>query len=275
MKTKLLLFVLLLFTGMIIVSCNQKNRHRPDAAVVSAFNNKFPQAKQIDWDPKHGYEVAEFNDNGVRNEAWFDSKGKWLMTESDLKYSALPQAIRNHFEKSTYQNWKKDGIEKIERKGMAPVYIIELEKENQDTYLYYTAEGRLIKTLDHANRHNDGKFMPLNPVIQDKIARKYPDATVIETDTERGKLEIDILDNGKSKEMIFNGENWVSTSWKVNKSEVPSAVMDAFRDSEYGKYRIDDIYFYETPDNSYYFFELEQGNKEVKFSVKPDGTIIK
>ena len=51
------------------------------------------------------------------------------MTESNLRYSSLPQAIREQFEKSVYSTWKKDDIDKIERAGMEAVYIIELEKE--------------------------------------------------------------------------------------------------------------------------------------------------
>lgn len=51
------------------------------------------------------------------------------MTESNLRYSSLPQAIREQFEKSVYSTWKKDDIDKIERAGMEAVYIIEISKK--------------------------------------------------------------------------------------------------------------------------------------------------
>lgn len=274
MKTNFLIIILLLATGMVVISCKNNNKYRPDAIIITAFNNQFPQAKQIEWEPKQGYQVAEFHDNGTESKAWFDNKGKWMMTESNLKYSALPQPIRNDFEKSTYYSWKKNDIDKVERLGMSPVYVIGVEKEEQDTDLYYSEDGTLIKTINDVKKGDLVKYMPLNPAIKEQIAQKYPDATVIETDSENGMLEIDILDNGKSKEVVFNGDNWESTSWKVSKSEVPSTVMGTLRKSEYNKYRMDDIYFYETPVNSYYLFELEQGDSKVRLSIDPTGNTL-
>ena len=74
--------------------------------------------------------------------------------------------------------------------------------------------------------------------------------------------------------MIFQGNDWLSTSWEVSKAEVPSVVMETFRHSNFGKYRIDDIHFYETPNNLYYYFDLEQGNSEVHLSIDPTGNIL-
>lgn len=147
MKTRLLLFLLLSISGLAIASCKQQKQYRPDAKIVTAFNNRYPQANRIEWEQKQGFYVAEFYQNGIEQEAWFDHTGKWVMTESDLKYSSLPQAIRTQFEKSAYSRWKKDDIDKIERAGMAPVYIIEIEKEGQDTDLYYTKNGTDRKSV--------------------------------------------------------------------------------------------------------------------------------
>ena len=41
------------------------------------------------------------------------------------------------------------------------------------------------------------------------------------------RLTLDILDNGRVKEVVFDNDNWVSTSWNVDKADVPSAVMTA------------------------------------------------
>ena len=241
MKTRLILFILLFISGFAIAGCKQQNQYRPDAKIVAAFNNKYPQSDKVEWEQKQGYYVAEFREDGIEHEAWFDGTGKWVMTESNLRYSSLPQAIREQFEKSVYSTWKKDDIDKIERAGMEAVYIIELEKEGLDTDLYYVGNGNLIKTVNEVSKE---------------------------------KLEVDILDGGKAKELIFQGNDWLSTSWEVSKAEVPSVVMETFRHSNFGKYRIDDIHFYETPNNSYYYFDLEQGNSEVHLSIDPTGNIL-
>ena len=113
MKTRLILFILLFISGFAIAGCKQQNQYRPDAKIVAAFNNKYPQSDKVEWEQKQGYYVAEFREDGIEHEAWFDGTGKWVMTESNLRYSSLPQAIREQFEKSVYSTWKKDDIDKI------------------------------------------------------------------------------------------------------------------------------------------------------------------
>lgn len=274
MKTKHLFFAFFLVTAIIWAGCNNKKQYRPASGIVNAFNNKYPKAERIDWEQNHDYYVAKFHENNMDQKAWFDQAGKWMMTETDYRYNNLPQAIRNHFDKSIYNNWKKEDIEKIERVGMQPVYIIEVQKEGQETDLYYSENGRLVKTQHDVKKDNNFNYMPVSVAVRDKIKQKYPDATIIETDNENGKQEIDILDNGKSKEVILHNGNWVSTSWEVSKAEVPSVVMDAFRKSEYNKYRIDEIHFYETPDRSYYHFDLEQGDSDANLYIDPSGNIV-
>lgn len=274
MKTKFLVFVFLLISSLVMAACNQKNQYRPEAKIITAFNTKYPKADKVEWEAKQGFQVAEFYENNIECEAWFDNNGKWLMTKSDLRYSNLPQSIRENFEKSMYSNWKKEDINKIERTGMNPVYIVEVEKGGQETDLYYNEDGTLAKTLNDPVKDQPNNYMPVSPVISDLIVQKYPEATIIDTDMEKGKLEVDILDGGKTKEIIFNGNTWLSTSWEVRKAEVPTVVMEAFRGSAFGKYRIDDIHFYETPTTSYYLFDLEQGNSEVHLLIDPNGKII-
>ena len=273
MKTKLLL-IFFLISGIAMAGCNQKQHYRPDSKIVKAFTSQYPKAKKIEWEQKKGYYVAEFNFNNVETESWYDSNGNWVMTESNIKYNSLPQAIRDHFEKSIYNNWKKEDIDKIERPGMEPVYILEIEKEEQDLELYYTENGTLAKTVTDGHKDNLANYQPVALTIQKIIKQKYPNAIIIETDMENGKYEVDILDNGRMKELIFNDTTWEATYWEVNKSEVPNVVMEAFRQSTYGKYRIDEIHFFETPTNRYYHFELEQGDKDAYLSIDTNGKIM-
>lgn len=275
MKTSVFILMLFGIAGLIMTGCNNNKQYRPDAKIVSAMNARYPKATKMEWKQKHGYQVAEYYDNGVESEAWFDNNGKWLMTESDLKYSALPAAVRNSFERSMYAGWKKDDIDKIERDGMPAVYIIETEKEGDDTDLYFTANGNLVKVVSDAGRDHMRDYMPLMPVIQNQVRQKYPDAAIIETADRHGKLYVDIVDNGRPKELVFNDNRWVSTSWKVDKADVPSAVMTALRGSEYNNYEVKDIVFNESGANSYYRFYLEQGNHNKELDIDPAGQIVK
>ena len=55
MKTRLILFILLFISGFAIAGCKQQNQYRPDAKIVAAFNNKYPQSDKVEWEQKQGY----------------------------------------------------------------------------------------------------------------------------------------------------------------------------------------------------------------------------
>lgn len=55
------------------------------------------------------------------------------MTETDIPLSALPQEIQASFENSEYYlTWKVDDVDKLERDGFEIIYVIEVEKQNQE-----------------------------------------------------------------------------------------------------------------------------------------------
>lgn len=274
------LFLLIAFlsvaTFAFATGCDKDDNHIPNATIVNALKVKYPQAGRVEWEMKKNYHVAEFWQNGVEMEAWFDNSGKWVMTESDIKFPNLPEAIKNSFNASEYKAWKIEDVDKIEKAGMATVYIIEVEKGELETDLYYAEDGTLVKAV--ADKDGNSQYFPesVPDAISKAISAKYPNARIIDTDTEKGMIEVDIMDGGKHKEVIFDNSNkWVSTSWEVRKSDVPAMVMNAIKASEYQKYRIDDIDFYETPSGSYYRFELDKEPQDIYLMITPQGQIIK
>lgn len=54
MKTRLILFILLFISGFAIAGCKQQNQYRPDAKIVAAFNNKYPQSDKVEWEQSRG-----------------------------------------------------------------------------------------------------------------------------------------------------------------------------------------------------------------------------
>ena len=275
MKAKLLFLMFFLATGLVMAGCNQRGKYRPEAKVITSLNAKYPKASRVEWEQEKGYQVAEFHEKGVKSKAWFNNDGKWIMTKSDIKYSALPAAIRSNVEKGEYNGWKKEEADKIERAGMPAVYVLEMKKDGQETELYYTENGELMKVLADGQKKPKLTCIPLDQSIRDKITIKYPKAVIIEADEENGMLEIDILDQGENKEMTFTPQNeWISTTWNIRKNEIPAAVNAILDEAPYKDYRIDDIHFVETPSKSYYWLELEKGNSEVKLAITPEGEII-
>lgn len=273
MKTKLFISAILICGSTIFSACSDNNGVIPDATIVNAFNSKYPDAKNVEWETKADYKVAEFRNGSYETEAWFDASGKWMMTETDIPYNQLPQAIRMHFESSEYASWKKEDVDKLERANTATVYILEVEKGETEIDLYYAEDGALIKTI--ADGENTGHQPTVIPdAIQKFLTEHYPGATILEYDREQQGTEVDILDKGIHKEVKFNTLNeWTYTEWDIRLTDVPQTVTSALKASQYGSYEIDDIDVIEKSDRLFYVFELEQGNKEVIVTYTPDGQV--
>lgn len=275
MKTKSFLLTILFTCGILFfISCDNDDNYTPEDVVVNAFKSKYPNAKKVEWETKSGYKVADFRFNSKDTEAWFSTTGEWVMTETDIAYNELPQAVQATFKASAYADWRVDDVDKLERSSTETIYIIEVEQGNTDIDLYYAEDGTFIKEI------NDDGNTPHQPLvisstIIDKINEMYPNATFLEFDREGSYIEIDIRHANIHKEVLFNNNNeWVSTEWDVRSSDVPDVAMNALKASEYSKYKIDDIDALEKPDGLYYVFELESGKTEIHLTIKSDGTII-
>ena len=140
---------------------NKDDDKKVSIEVLKAFEQKFPQAVQIDWDVEGRYCVAEFKDalpdiSGLtldsvpaatlfELEAWFDNAGNWKMTVVDVPYKLLPQIIKQGFTSSNYGAWKVEDADVIQRNGVDNIYIIEVEQNNKERYLFFNKDGELTK----------------------------------------------------------------------------------------------------------------------------------
>lgn len=246
----------------------------------NALAEIFPNVQRVEWDAKGAYYVAEFYDNNYETSAWFTRAGEWQMTEIDIPFNALPAAVRNTFGNSKYANWKVDDVDILKRKGLETVYIIEIEQGRQEVELYYTEDGVLAnERVDFEGNQNPDGYLPseLSSVVRAFISENYPNARLIEIDTERnGMIEVDIVHNNIGKEVLFSSAGaWVSTSWDVYVNSLPQAVTNAIN-SQYPDYRIDDADYVETPEGNYYVIEAEplRGGQDINVWVTAEGTIL-
>lgn len=293
---KLKMYLALLAMGMLsLQSCSDDDDGLPGSkvpeAVRTAFENSFPNTAHLSWETKSvlqgQYYKAEFNnksDNGYKTEAWYTADGSWYMTETEMPYNAIPQAIRTAFESSEYASWKKDNeVERIERAGTREelIYILEVESSKDvDMDLHYSADGVLIKAVndDGNGDGNNESLLPDVPAdmmaaVKEFVRKNYPEARIIEVERENGRIEVDIIHEKQNKEIVFStGYEWISTSWDVQ--ALPVKVTDAIAASQYSGYRVDDAEYVETPAGSYYLIELEQGDKEVKVKINEEGEFI-
>lgn len=277
-KTILLLAVA---GALALQSCeNNKKGVNVNAEVKEAFTAKYPGAKDVRWNTRNTYSIAEFKDNGTNASAWFDGAGTWYMTETDIPYAALPQTVQTAFKASEYGAWRVDDVDMIEREGAETVYVIEVEQGASEADLYYTPDGVLVKTLFDTDNDDDYEdFIPtqLPEGMQTYLDSRYPGWQLIEVNREQGRTEVEIVQERTAREVVFDAAGqWVSTISDIRRSEVPQAVLQAIAASPYSGYEIDDIELVETPAGTWYVVELEDeiNDREVRLRIDAGGTIL-
>lgn len=298
MKLKIYTLLLALSGAWCLQSCDNNDDESVNVPVElqNAFSTMYPNIANVKWEAKAGYYVADFR-NGYDASAWFTQDGKWQMTETDIPYSALPQEVKNAFERSEYttaSGWRIDDVDKLERVNLETVYVIEVENKNQEADLYYSEGGVLIKSIVDADDDDDDHYLPeqnaqLTEAMRNFIDTQYPGARLVEVDIEddgqyRGCTEVDIihLDNdlkrNVSKEILFDKSGtWVHTSWDVRRTDLPAVVLTAVDTqitTNYPGYRFDDAECIENVNGKYYSIELEKNNsQDVYLKINVDGSI--
>lgn len=278
MKAKAITLTCILGGLALFSSCGEHHSGSiPDEAVLQAFENKYPGINKVEWETKYDYKVAEFKNGSNETEAWFDTNGNWVMTETDIPYNQLPQAVQTSFKSSEYADWKVEDVDKLERTEIETLYIIEVEKGEAEADLHYTEEGLLVKTVIDQDDDNNG-YQPatLPEAAQAFLTQKYPGYVLLDFERESMGLEVDIKEDGIHKEVLFNtSSEWLSTEWDIHQNQLPEVIANALKSPEYAQYKIDDIDVMEKPAGLFYVIELEQGNKEITITFDAAGMIVK
>lgn len=149
MKTKLTTFALFLCCAFIFAACNSNSHKKNDPsnlppALQKVINQKYPGATLQDYDKDAaGYEV-NIMDKKRHKEVLFSAAGQWLSTKWDVKPDEVPPVIMDNLTNSAYADYKIKEIDGVERPtGM--YYVFELEHDNNDVHLTFTADGQPVK----------------------------------------------------------------------------------------------------------------------------------
>ena len=153
--------------------------------------------------------------------------------------------------------------------------MIEVEKSKQEFDLFYAEDGTLIKAVEDIDNNNNYQPNTVPEVLKNFINEKYPQATIVDIEVEKGITEIDILHENKAKELHFNSANeWLYTTWDVREREIQDIATKVLNDNP--GFKIDDIDYKESADGSeVYIFELEKGNQEIHVTVDREGNVVK
>ncbi len=62
-------------------------------AVQDMFENKYPNAWDVDWEIEGGMYVADFRDGLYERESWFLPDGTWVQTRTELPLNEVPKVV--------------------------------------------------------------------------------------------------------------------------------------------------------------------------------------
>ena len=306
---KKLLPLCALLTGMCCTLASCSNDDQPGIhpeggnvpeTIVEQFNSQFPDAKNVTWESQaDGYYTAHFttDDNPQSdNTAWFSGHGHWDMTNYDIPFRAIPQAVKEAFEASDYgqsgSGWHVDDeVEVMERNGNETLYVIEVQKRENgretEIDLYFTASGILVKELSNGGDHiRYEDYLPQQPAgsISSWLENsKYKDAGIVDIEQEDGGTEVELIYNGQKVEILFSrNQQWVYTKTEYKRRDqhlVPEAILSAAQASQAwqnGYDRLEGIDFYETSQSgNFYCIELENRfDDDVKIYADENGNLL-
>ncbi|MCM1449762.1 MAG: PepSY-like domain-containing protein [Clostridiales bacterium] len=155
MKTHFFLIALTLMGTSLFTSCSDDDDHKTGTTVpdtyTEALKAKYPEAKNVKWERKPSYYVAEFYETQKEYDVWFGNNAQWAMTEIDYGKNLffIPAVVSEAFAKSAYgTGYNIDDVSEYQRTDMT-FYLIEVDPigGGTDEYLYYTPDGTLLKAI--------------------------------------------------------------------------------------------------------------------------------
>ena len=112
--------------------------------------------------------------------------------------------------------------------------------------------------------------------VKTTFAQKFPNAKKVKWDKENAtEWEAEFKMKGKEYSANFdNNGNWKETEYRINKSDIPSAVKSTL-DKNFNGYKIEVAEVSETADGKVYEFMIEKGNSDMEVVVNSDGKLVK
>lgn len=141
---KYLIATLGMFLVMICGKANAQFVEVP-TVVIKAFDQKFPDAKEVNWQHNIGKPEVKFKNDNKDYWARFTNKGVWETSEIKITMEELPAEVQDGFHKSKYTDWPVKEVKKVEKPD-GVTYKIGLSKGSLNSKtLIFSDKGKLLK----------------------------------------------------------------------------------------------------------------------------------
>ena len=202
------------------------------------------------------------------------------MTEYDIPFAQLPQAVQDAFKTGAYASWRVDDVDKIEKTDASVIYVIEVESGEKEYELTYLEDGTLIREEAEWGEHT-----PVAPgqtsEVKELVKTKYPQAVILDIEEEKGGIEVEIRDGDRQKEVYYKLADgvlsWIHTTYEIEEREystLPEGVRQALADLSGSGMEVDDVDFFETETGNYYRIEVEDRGADKYVYVAENGEML-
>lgn len=149
MKMSKFMMILTIAASVVVMACDIYDDGVPAKSVRSEFRSMYPDAKDVEWDREGvnwsvSFEIGKYPD--VREyEALYDSKGVWIMTETEMLLSEVPDEIKNYLEASQEYGTLPHLDRDVEyyKTPTGDFYRFELRRNGQEIEVDVTSDGKV------------------------------------------------------------------------------------------------------------------------------------
>ncbi len=135
-------FLLVFF--FLALACNSQSNGVIPQAVIDSFQKKYPKEKSPKWEMDgNGYFEAVFKKDGEKYRADFTLTGKWVETESSIKFKELPEKVQQVI-KDRYDKKNISEIERVEHHSKGLFYDVEFKSPGKNIDVEINANGEVI-----------------------------------------------------------------------------------------------------------------------------------
>ena len=150
-KFKYILFILFLHANM-----NTFAGYAP-TFVQDSLKVLYPSVNAIGWSTDLNYYVASFQHNGFNMKIWLDSKGHWVMKQTDWEVlDEVPDAVYHTFTFGPYSTDEVLDVTYVEFPDQPAQIVVCIGIDNEETeyQLFYRTDGELINARNVTYRSN-------------------------------------------------------------------------------------------------------------------------
>ncbi len=125
---------MIIAAAMIVsLSAFAKEERKVSAKVLNAFNTEFTTAQEVAWTVSSDYYKADFDMNGQKVSAFYNTDGDLMGITRNISSSQLPVSLQSSLKKNYSNYWISDLFEVANNNGTS--YYVTMEDGNKKVVL--------------------------------------------------------------------------------------------------------------------------------------------